>query len=220
MSKRILSLKEVQSIYDGIASGYDKSLWLFYLLGFRVRAYREAAVESLNLKEGDTVVDLGCGTGLNFELLEKRIGPGGQIIGVDLTESMLKQAQQRIDKSGWNNVTLIQRDMGRFKIPDQADVILSTFALTMSPDYDKIIERISDSLEPGKRFSILELKKPDNWPDWLVRAMIGLLKTYGTRMEHAERKPWKSIQRHFRESYIREYYSGAVYVATGVKSLS
>ena len=82
-----LSLKMI-SIYRKRAKRYDWTTLLLYLIGFRHRAYRKRAVEALCLQKGDTVVDLGCGTGLNFSLLQEQLGPQGKIIGVDLTDAM------------------------------------------------------------------------------------------------------------------------------------
>jgi len=59
---------------------------------------------------GDTVIDMACGTGLNFSLLQKAVGPGGRIVGVDLTDAMLARAQDRIKANGWSNVSLVQAD--------------------------------------------------------------------------------------------------------------
>jgi ubiquinone/menaquinone biosynthesis C-methylase UbiE len=69
------------SIYRKRAKRYDWTNLLLYLIGFRHWAYRKHAVEALGLQKGDTVVDLGCGTGLNFSLLQEQIGPQGKIIG-------------------------------------------------------------------------------------------------------------------------------------------
>lgn len=75
------------------------------------------AVEALHLQKGDTVVEIGCGTGLNFSLLQDRIGPQGRIIGVDMTDAMLDQARARIAKHDWDNVELIQCDAGDYEFP-------------------------------------------------------------------------------------------------------
>jgi demethylmenaquinone methyltransferase/2-methoxy-6-polyprenyl-1,4-benzoquinol methylase len=83
---------------------------LSYLLGFPVGTYRRQATQAFWLRPGDTVVDVGCGTGLNFLHLEHVIGPTGRIIGVDLTDAMLAQAKLRVEKHGWNNVRLVQAD--------------------------------------------------------------------------------------------------------------
>ena len=216
MRKRILSKSEIKSIYDRWGSDYDRSLWLFNLVGFRYRKYRKEAINRLNLKTGDTVVDLGCGTGLNFDLLEENIGPEGTLIGVDLSESMLQKARQRVQRKGWRNITLTQADMADFAIPQHADAVLSTAALTMSPKYDQIIQYVANNLEAGNRMSIFEFKKPERWPEWLIRLTIKLLKPYGVRTEHTKRTPWFSMEKHFPQSSMKEYYFGVVHVATGM----
>lgn len=217
MGEQILSLNEIREIYSSeVATNYDFSLLLFRMLGFRVKTYRRKAIESLNLNPGDTVVDLGCGTGLNFQLLSKKVGEQGTIFGVDLSKSMLQQAKNRIQDSELTNIKLVQADMSEYNIPSDADAILSTLAISMSPDYDQIIEGVAHTLETEKRMAIFELKRPERWPEWLVQAMIKFLHSYGTRPEHTRRKPWTSMQRHFRKFHMQEFYFGAVYVATGV----
>jgi len=216
MTTRIFNAREIQQLYNQWADEYDTSLWLFRLAGFRIKAYRKAAVKNLNLGPGDTVIDLGCGTGLNFSLLKERIGPDGTVIGVDISDAMLRQAQQRVERNGWKNVRLVHSDIAEFSFPEQTDAILSTLALTMSPDYDRIIKQAAEILKPGKRMSIFELKRPERWPDWMVQMMIKLLATYGTREEHTNRTPWLSIKRHFQQSEMKEYYWGAVHVSTGI----
>lgn len=202
-------------MYDGLASSYDWSLFLFKIIGFRVQAYRRKAIQNLHVDTGDTVVDLGCGTGLNFGFLQEKVGLEGKIIGVDLSTKMLEQAESRANKNGWDNVELVQSDMAEFQLPNQTDGVLSTLAITMSPDYNDIIQYMSTSLKSGKRMSIFELQNPQNWPRWLVKTMVLLLKSYGTRYEHTQRKPCKSIQKYFRKSESRNYYFGSVCVATG-----
>jgi demethylmenaquinone methyltransferase/2-methoxy-6-polyprenyl-1,4-benzoquinol methylase len=102
------------SIYRKRAKRYDWTTLLLYLIGFRHWTYRKCAVEALCLQKGNTVVDLGCGTGLNFTLLQEQIGPEGKIIGVDLTDAMLAEAHQRVLTRGWLNVELVKSDAALF----------------------------------------------------------------------------------------------------------
>ena len=97
---RIFSQNEIKNMYDGLASSYDLSLYIFRIFGFQVHKYRREAIQNLQLVEGDTVVDLGCGTGLNFSLLQEKLGPEGKIIGVDLSSEMLQKANNRVSKHG------------------------------------------------------------------------------------------------------------------------
>ena len=79
------SENEVQQAYSKTAAGYDssvKTFTLFSRLGFNIPAWRAEAVHRLALQPGAAVVDIGCGTGLNFPLLQEAIGPAGKIIGV------------------------------------------------------------------------------------------------------------------------------------------
>src|SRR3972149_632357 len=69
---------------------------------------RRKAVARLRPRPGETVVDLGCGTGLSFELLEHGVGPQGRIIGVEITPEMLAKAREKVARHGWSNVTLIE----------------------------------------------------------------------------------------------------------------
>lgn len=64
----------------------DLTSSLAYLIGFRDQAYRQMAVDALRLENGDTVVEIGCGTGRNFSKLERAVGPNGMIVGVDISE--------------------------------------------------------------------------------------------------------------------------------------
>jgi demethylmenaquinone methyltransferase/2-methoxy-6-polyprenyl-1,4-benzoquinol methylase len=80
--------EQMIDIYRQRAKDYDDS----GISG--LEPWRKEAVRTLNLKRGDRVVDIGCGTGLNFALLQEAVGPEGKIIGVDLTDAMLDQARE------------------------------------------------------------------------------------------------------------------------------
>ena len=74
-------------------------------LGMQARL-RTRLVNELDPRPGDVVLDLACGTGLNFPALERAVGPAGRIIGVDLSADMLTKAGSRVARSGWNNVAV------------------------------------------------------------------------------------------------------------------
>ena len=75
--------------YRKKAKHYDVTSRLYPAPGYPQRSQRLRAVRALGIHAGDTVVDIACGTGLNFRLIEETIGPGGRIVGVDLTDAML-----------------------------------------------------------------------------------------------------------------------------------
>src|ERR1700761_5325847 len=82
--------------YRRKAKHYDIVSRLYPVPGYPQLSQRRKAVGALGLRPGDTVVDMACGTGLNFSLIQQAIGPNGRLIGVDLTDAMLDVARQRI----------------------------------------------------------------------------------------------------------------------------
>src|SRR6202044_2485796 len=99
--------------YRKKARHYDVTSRLYPAPGYPQRVQRRRAVQALGLRPGDTVIDMACGTGLNFPLLQRAVGPGGRIVGVDLTDAMLARAQNRIQSNGWSNFSLVQADAAR-----------------------------------------------------------------------------------------------------------
>ena len=210
-----LDKQAITRLYKKRAGRYNLSANAYYLIGIREFAYRKMAVKALNLESGDTVVEIGCGTGLNFSLLRQRVGPTGMIIGVDLTPEMLEEADKRVRRNGWSNVELVQCDAAAFLFPEALRGVLSTFAITLIPDYDSIIKKIAAALPSGKRFVILDFKKPDNWPMWLIKLFVVFTKPFGVSLDLAERHPWESIERYMTTIECRELYFGGIYLSVG-----
>ena len=210
------------SLYRKRAKRYDWAALLYYFAGFRHWAYRKRAVESLALNAGDTVVDIGCGTGLNFSLLQERIGTRGKIIGVDLTDAMLHEAAARIGLHGWSNVELVKSDAAVYGFPSTVDGILSAFALTLVPDFDEVVRRGALALLPGKRFVILDFKRPSGWFMNKAAPLLALVLTrpFGGTLAMAARKPWQSLAKHLSLIQFTNLYLGGAYIAAGEKARS
>ena len=98
--------QKIIELYRKRAKHYDFTANLYYLLGYREYSYRKKAIRRLHLSNGHCVVDLACGTGLNFDFIVEKIGSEGKLIGVDLTDGMLEKAKERIQKKNWTNVDL------------------------------------------------------------------------------------------------------------------
>jgi demethylmenaquinone methyltransferase/2-methoxy-6-polyprenyl-1,4-benzoquinol methylase len=210
-----LDRDELRQLYRRRAGHYESAARLLGLLGLRIRRYRELAVGSLGLRPGDTVVELGCGTGANFALLEKAVGPTGTIVGVDLTDAMLAQARRRVTAEGWTNVQLVEADLADYRPPEGVAGALSMLALTLVPEYDTVVERCAGALAAGGRLAILDMKEPSGWPRWLVRLLAWLNRPFGVTLDLAERHPWESIRLHLVEVEHRELYFGALYLSVG-----
>jgi len=158
------------------------------------RAHRRRAVQALGLRPGDSVVELACGTGLNFPLIEQEIGPKGRIVGVDLTDAMLAQAQHRIETNGWSNISLVQADAAGFEFPTRVDAILATYAHSLLPECRQVIAHGAAALSAGRRWVVLDLKVPDNTPRWLAQLGIATVGRFGSLDEWIVRRPWEAIR--------------------------
>ncbi|NIU57784.1 MAG: class I SAM-dependent methyltransferase [Phycisphaerae bacterium] len=175
----MISRQKVQSMYQSGAKHYDITTILFRLIGLRLKAYRLLAIKKLSLQPGSFVIELGCGTGLNFPLLMEQIGPEGRVIGVDLTPEMLDVARDRIERSGWKNVELVQSDVAAYDFPEGINGVLATGLFGYIPEYDRVIKAASRSLLPGGHISILDGKQPENLPPWLFKIVLKLGEPFG-----------------------------------------
>jgi S-adenosylmethionine-diacylgycerolhomoserine-N-methlytransferase len=146
--------------YDLIAPIYDKAIRSLYL------PYRRKVVKSLQLEPGQTVLDLGCGSGLNFELIMEGIGSQGKLIGVDFSIKMLKLAQKTIDHHGWKNVYLLQQDARQLNIKElnihsnsgiRIDRVLCTLGFSVFPNWENVFEKSYSLLERNGRYGIMDL---------------------------------------------------------------
>jgi len=212
-----LAKKRIAELYQKRARHYDYSANFYYLIGIREFAYRRIAVDALKLEHGDMVVEIGCGTGLNFRLLRNRVGAEGKIIGVDLTAEMLSAAGRRIERNKWTNIELVQCDAGAYAFPEDVDGVISTFAITLVEEYDEIIKRGAAALAPGKRLAVLDFKLPASWPMWLVKFFVFLTLPFGVTLDLADRHPWESIERYLDLKEFKSFYFGGIYLAAGEK---
>ncbi len=206
---------QLRRLYRRRAPRYDLTANLYYLLGFREWAYRKRAVGALALEEGDTVVEIGCGTGLNLPLLRRAVGPQGRVIGVDMTDAMLERANERVERHGWTNVELVLSDAAAYEFPSEVAGILSTFALTLVPEYDTVVRRGAGALRPGGTWAVLDLRIPDGRAAWLLPLLLPLFRPFGVTRDLSDRHPWESLRRHLDAFTMTTAYFGYVYLAVG-----
>jgi demethylmenaquinone methyltransferase/2-methoxy-6-polyprenyl-1,4-benzoquinol methylase len=208
--------------YRKKARHYDLTSRLYPAPGYPQRAQRRRAVEALALRPGDSVIDIACGTGLNFPLIERVIGPAGRILGVDLTDAMLAQAQVRIEANGWSNVSLVLADAADFHFPSEADAIVSTYALSQVPECAQVIANGAAALSAGGRWVVLDLKLPDNTPRWLTRLGIATVGRSASLEAWTMRRPWEAIRAAMQDELAdvrwTELCFGTAFLAAGSRS--
>ncbi|MFB6141623.1 MAG: class I SAM-dependent methyltransferase [Halosimplex sp.] len=145
-----------QSFYGRWARAYD-----LLATAPGVDSWRERAADALGLEPGDTVVEMGCGTGANFSHLRERVGSEGRVVGVDLTRGMLRRAGERVERAGWENVHLVRADARRPPLDGPVDAVLATFVVGMFADPRPAVERWIGTLAPGGRIALLNAGRSD-----------------------------------------------------------
>lgn len=209
-----LSMPEIHSRYQSTAKYYDLALRLYRLIGIR-KAYHVKAVRLLQLKRGDRVVELGCGTGINFPFIIEQIGLEGRLIGVDISSKMLEFAKQRVERSGWTNVELVEADIAAYSVPEGVNGILSTGVFGYINDYDRVIKAASQALAPGGRLVIMDGKRPDHLPSWVFNFIVWASRPFGVTNAYFDKRTSESVQRYLSETAIEHAYGGMIFIASG-----
>lgn len=206
-----IALTQVRRRYRRLAPIYERTLGERLLYA---RA-RQHAIELLRLAPGATVIDVACGTGLNFPLIEERIGPGGILIGVDVTPAMLRQATARVRQWGWSNVTLVEHDVtsltrrhleesGALPAGKPVDAVICTLGLSVIPQWETAWKSMIEIVRPGGGVSVMDggpPPKPNAVGAFLARPLVWL----GCRFFAADwtREPWKLAERDLKRVEMR-----------------
>jgi len=197
----------VQSFYRFHAYIYDSTRWLI-LHG------RRRAVAALDLHPHSQVLEIGCGTGLNFRHILEYLDPAaGSLTGVDFSAAMLARARRRVNRHGWPNVRLVQADAAELDLAQRYDAVFFGYSLTMIPDWSAALHRACDHLVPGGRLVVLDFGRFEKWgalaPLW--RAWL--------RLNHVEtERPYVAeMRRLLPDVQVQHWLGGYNFTAVGRK---
>jgi ubiquinone/menaquinone biosynthesis C-methylase UbiE len=156
---------------------------------------------------------VGCGTGLCFEHLLEKVGPTGQVIGVDGAAPMVELAAERVDDHGWENVTLVTAPVEDASIPGTADAALfcATHDVLQSP---AALENVVGHLRPGAWVAASGGKWAPRWKAALNLVSRAVHEPFVTSFDGFER-PWSLLAETVDDLQVTEVALGGGYVAVG-----
>ena len=149
----------VRRRYNRLAPIYVFFEWLFWL----PRGIRPRAVKRLDLKSGDCVLEVGCGSGRNLPYLSRAVGPGGRVYGIDISEGMLAKARASCEKNALTNVTLIRSDASEYELPEAVDGAMFSLSYCVMRDRKQALQHAWQQLKPGGRVLLLDAKTLSGW---------------------------------------------------------
>lgn len=141
---------------------------------------RVLGITALASGKGQQVLDIGCGTGFNFALLQQSVGARGTIIGIDRSAAMLHQARRRVENHRWDNVILLQADMVltdpetlSSRIVEAGGSALSgaalaTYSLSLMNDWQRAWSTMDSLLDTGGRVCVVDMADPVGGAHWLT----------------------------------------------------
>jgi len=125
-----------------------------------------------SLVEGETVVDLGSGAGIDCFLAAKKVGERGRVIGVDMTPEMVERARENARKSGFGNVEFRLGEIENLPVADgTADVVISNCVINLSPDKERVFREVYRVLRPGGRMMVSDIVLERRLPEEIARSV-------------------------------------------------
>jgi len=125
-----------------------------------------------DLQEGETVLDLGSGGGIDVLLSASRVGPGGRAYGLDMTDEMLELARENQRRAGIQNVEWLKGTIEEIPLPDESvDVVISNCVINLSADKRKVLGEAGRVLRPGGRFAVTDIVADEGMPQSVRRDM-------------------------------------------------
>lgn len=192
--------------YRHRAQVYDRELAPF-------EPIREQAIRHLGLRPSDTVLDVGCGTGLSFAALCNGVGPSGRVVGIEQSPEMLEQAQARVAQHGWANVALVGTPVAQAKLPLQADAALFHFTHDVLRQ-PQAIAHVLQHLRPGARVVASGLKWAGVWT-WPVNWLVWPAALYSVSSLEGLQQPWDRLADQLGGMAVDTLWLDAVFVAHG-----
>jgi demethylmenaquinone methyltransferase/2-methoxy-6-polyprenyl-1,4-benzoquinol methylase len=205
-------LSFIRRRYNQISRCFVFFEWLFLL----PPGIRRKAIHQLELKPGDRVLEVGCGTGRNLALLREAVGPQGYVYGVDLSDGMLAKAERLVAEKKWDNVTLIRSDAATYTVPEPVDAVIFSLSYATMPHHREVLGHAWHQLRAGKPLVIMDAKLPPGMSGKLLRpACLWVMRL--TVLGNPDIRPWDELRELTEDFDMQEQLFGTYYVCRGRK---
>lgn len=184
---------------------------------FFIKSLRQKAVNMLELKPGDRVLDVGCGPGGSFPHLVRAVGPSGLVVGIDISPEVTINARRRIEKNGWSNVQVIPADAKTVKLNGTFDGLLMFAAADVYASL-QALDNLFPYLKSDARVCAFGVKLSRHRLGKLVnsffRTMVSKL-SFPSAPDFLNYEPWILVEKHVKELKVEEYFFGSFFLAWG-----
>jgi ubiquinone/menaquinone biosynthesis C-methylase UbiE len=188
------------------AIGYDQA-------GRRFERFRARSIDLLELSPGQTVLDVGCGTGLSLDRLERGVGAAGRVIGIEQSPHMLAKARDRAAGSGWSNVTFLDAPVEEAAIPVVADAALFSFVHDIMQT-SAALDNVFAHLRPGARIAAAGIKAAPWW-NMPLNLYVWVVARLATTTRENLDCPWRGLLGFVPALRVEQSALGIQYVVSG-----
>ncbi|MBI4548432.1 MAG: methyltransferase domain-containing protein [Ignavibacteriae bacterium] len=181
-----------------------------------IKPVRQKAVGLLNLKQGDRVLDMGCGPGGSFPYLFDAVGPSGEVVGVEISPEVAMNARRRIARNVWRNVQVIEADARTIQLTGTFDGALM-FAAADVYGSQEALDNIFPHLRENAQVAAFGYKYSNNALGTILNPLL--------RMAHRlfsfpttplpEYEPWRILAKRVEKLNVEEYFLGLMFLASG-----
>lgn len=181
-----------------------------------IKPVRARAVELLDLHEGQSALDVGCGPGGSFPYLRVAVGSSGNVIGVEISPEVAGLAQHRIERNGWSNVQMLIASAQEVALTQQFDGLL----MFAAPDVfasESALANLLPRLRPGARVVFFGAKTSTGRFGWVLNPFLRLAfpkLTFATTPVPDD-EPWRPIVPHLSHFAVQELFFGWMFLASG-----
>ena len=189
---------------------------LFDRLFFVPHGLRRRAVDCLELRRGDSVLEIGCGTGNSFRPLHDAVGEDGRIYGVDISPGMLRKAKARCDANHWRNIKLYECDAADYAPPMPLGGVLCAFSINTMPHYRDVLRNAWDWLRPGGHMVIVDAKLPSS-PTAKLLLPFSLWLMKHTMLGNPLIRPWDDLADIAENVEMHKYRFDTYYICRAMK---